>query len=215
MKILELTLPSTNLDSQERLYKETFGFPCTRESETRLSISCGATVLNFIAADRQFYFHYCFLIPPGCVHSIVTFLDDRGFEPLLYEGQRIVDFGNGKAVYFRDGDGNLAEFIQRPSLGHPEQSGFAVTDVIRLNEIGMPAEHPLQFARQLIDQFTIDLVDGGVYRDDFVWCGDFEGVFLIPQIGRNWIPSNRPAEMNPLHVEFRTDAGKFSYTIKI
>ncbi len=215
MKILELTLPSTDLDRQERLYKDTFGFSCTRESETKLRIECGANVLNFVAAKRQFYFHYCFLIPPGCLNSVVDFLDERGLEPLLYEGERLVDFGNGKAVYFWDGDGNLAEFIQRPSLGHPEQTDFAIRDVIRLNEIGMPAENPRQFAEQLIRQFQIDLVEGGIYRDDFVWCGDFEGVFLIPQVGRNWMPANRPAEQNPLNVKFETAAGTFDYTIQI
>lgn len=209
MKILELTLPSSNLDKQEHLFRNVLGFQCSRIDHGQLTIQCGANTLNFVAAERQFCFHYCWLIPPGCLPALIKFLDERNFEPLLYEGERIVDFGNGRAVYFYDADGNLAEFIERPSLGHQTQSTFAIGDVIRLNEIGIPTEDPRQTAAELIDKFKIELVEGAVFRDDFVWCGDFEGVLLLPRVGRNWLPTNKPAELNDLDVRFETAAGPF------
>lgn len=55
---------------------------------------------------------------------------------------------------------------------------------------------PLDFAKELVDKFGIELVEGGIFRKDFVWCGDYEGVVLIPEIGRNWIPCDKPAEAN-------------------
>lgn len=215
MKILELNLPSTNLDAQEMLFRERLGFECKRTAHDRLTIKSGANRLHFTKSDTQYYFHYCFLIPPGCMDSTVAFLDERSFEPLLFNGERIVDFKNGKAVYFYDADGNLAEFIERPSLGHPARSDFKISDVIRLNEIGLPAEEPIAFAKQLIDDYGIEPIGGGLFRDDFVWCGDFEGVLLIPQVGRNWIPCDKAAEINALTVKFETPKGTFEHTVQV
>lgn len=215
MKIVELTLPTTNIDRQQTVFSEILGFPCNRQSESQLSIECGATSLNFTASDRQFYYHYCFLIPPGCIESAIEFLDKRLFEPLPYNEERIVEFGSGRAVYFFDGDGNLAEFIERPSLGHPTQSSFDIRDVIRLNEIGVPSENPKELANELISKYGIDLVGDGVLRDDFVWCGDYEGVFVIPKIGRNWLPCDKPAEPNDLDVVFETNSGQFNYQVRV
>lgn len=215
MKIIELSLPSTHLDSQERLFRDVLGFPCSRPQEERLLVSCGATTLNFLQAERQYYFHYCFLVPPGCLNSVIAFLDEREFQPLFYHGSRIIDFGNGQSVYFYDADGNLAEFIERPMLGHAVQSGFDISDVIRLNEIGMPTDNPLQKAGELIGRFGIELAEDAVKRDDFVWCGDYEGVFLLPAVGRNWIPADKPAEVNALDVRFETSAGQFEYTVSV
>ena len=111
MKIHELTLYSTNLDNQQRVYQERLGFDCNRPDQHRLIISAGETTLNFVHSERQFYYHYCFLVPTGCMDSIGDFLDERDFKALPFQGERIVDFGNGKSVYFLDGDGSIAEFI--------------------------------------------------------------------------------------------------------
>ncbi len=211
MKIIEVTLPSTNIDAQEKCFAEVLGFACERKSSTELSVLCGANLLKFVEARQQFYFHYCFLIPPGCVGSVASFLDERGFRPLLYDGQRIVDFGNGKAVYFRDADGNIAEFIERPSLGYPAQDTFLISDVIRLNEIGIPCDDPIALAKKLIQGFGIALVNDAVFRSDFVWCGDYEGVFLLPKAGRNWMPCDKACEKNSLAVKFETTKGVFDY----
>lgn len=209
MKIHELTLPTTDIDRQEQVYAERLGFPCHRSTEDLLQVDCGATQLRFVSASQQYYYHYCFLVPPGCLGAAADFLDGRGFEPLPFRGKRLVDFSNGTSIYFYDGDRNIAEFIQRPSLGHASQSSFSPADVIRLNEIGIPAQNPRNLAAQLISTYKIDLIDDAPYRDDFIWCGDFEGVFLISKIGRKWMPCDKPAERNPLHVRFETRAGLF------
>ena len=212
MKIIEVTLPTTNIDSQEHCFSKRLGFTCKRKNANELLVHCGGNLINFVRAQRQFYFHYCFLIPPGSLAAAVTFLDERNFQPLLYEGQRIVDFGNGRAVYFWDADGNIAEFIERPSLGHPAQNEFRISDVIQLNEIGMPCENPIAVAEELIQKFGISLVDEAVFRNDFVWCGDYEGVFLLPKIGRNWMPCDKACEKNALSVKFETQKGIFEHT---
>lgn len=212
MKILELTLPSTNLDEQAQFFGELLGFRCNRSERNRLDVQCGANQLSFVSSDHQYYFHYCFLIPPGCLASVEHFLDERGFEPLMYRGNRIVDFANGKSVYFHDADGNLAEFIERPSLAYPIQDNFEISDVIRLNEIGIPVENPINYSTRLINDYGIVPIEEGVFRDDFVWCGDYEGVILLPRIGRNWIPMEKPAEAVQLTMTFETAKGVFEFS---
>lgn len=209
MEILELALPSTNIDAQNRLFSKTLGFPVERISNREIAVACGQTTLRFFSAKQQFLFHYCFLIPPGCLSSLIAFLDRRQFEPLLYSGERTVDFGNGRSVYFWDADGNIAEFIERPSLDFKERTEFSISEVICLNEIGIPSRNPMAFAQQLIAEFGIQPMAGAIWREAFVWCGDFRGVFLIPKLGRSWMPTNKPAEYNPLRVKFRTAEGVF------
>ena len=213
MRILELTLPSTNLSAQAETFGARLGFDVDQLNEDHLRIEAGLTRLNFVRSDRQYPFHYCFLIPPGSILSACQFLDERDFQPLLFNDQRVVDFGNGKAVYFYDGDNNIAEFIERPSLGHPEKLDFSIGDVIRINEIGLPAENPIEQAESLVRRYGIEFATDAVYREDFVWCGDYEGVFLIPRIGRHWMPTEIGAESNELSVRFETVEGQFELNL--
>ncbi|MEZ6097318.1 MAG: hypothetical protein R3C03_24355, partial [Pirellulaceae bacterium] len=211
MKILELTLPSTNLDAQQQVFGGMLGFRNQRVDEQPLEIVVGDSVLRFVSAARQFYFHYSFLIPPGCLDSVAAFLDQQGFSPLPLNGQRMVEFACGTAIYFHDGDQNIAEFIERPSLGHKPIDQFSTAEVIRLNEVGIPAMEPRSFAEQLVQQYGIEPMSGAPNTDDFVWCGDFQGAIIVPRVGRNWIPLEKPAELNELSVKFKTSGGKFEF----
>ncbi len=213
MKIQSVTLPSTNIDAQERLFANTLGFPCSRPSVSALVVHVGASKLIFERSDKQFYFHYCFLIATGDLESAIALLDQSKVDPLLYQGQRIVQFDNGRSVYFHDGDGNLAEFIERPSLGIVSTKTFQADAVICINEMGLPALAPKEYGRQLKDAFAIQCAEEAPWRDDFVWCGDFEGAFVIPVIGRNWIPLNKPAEHNEVKVEFETVSGIHQFAV--
>ncbi len=209
MKIHSLTLSSPRLDAQQSFFADVLGFPVERMQPDLLKVRCGETELCFRAADRSWYYHYCFLIPPGCLAAVIRFLDERELEPLPWQGKRIVDFGNGRAVYFHDADGNVAEFIERPSLGHPEQESFGIQDVIRLNEIGLPCRDPLARGDALVGQYGIRLLGEASRHGNFYWCGDFEGVLLLPRLGRAWMPLDRPCEANPARVDFETPAGRF------
>ena len=64
----------------------------------------------------------------------------------------------------------------------------------------------------LIQKFGISLVDEALFRNDFVWCGDYEGAFLLPKIGRNWMPCDKACEKNALSVKFETQKGIFEHT---
>ena len=209
MEILELTIPSTNIEGQRLLFSQTLGFQVELISNDHIAVSCGNTRLCFVQSGEQFLFHYCFLVPPGCLSSIVSFLDQREFEALHYAGKRVVDFGNGKSVYFYDADGNIAEFIERPSLGMESQAEFTISDVLCVNEIGIPSKNPIDYAQQLIREFGIQPMVDGIWREDFVWCGDFQGVFLVTKLGRNWMPTEKPAQYNPVRVKFKTQEGVF------
>ncbi|MEZ6092960.1 MAG: hypothetical protein R3C03_01800 [Pirellulaceae bacterium] len=134
MKILELTLPSTNLDAQQQVFGGMLGFRNQRVDEQPLGDRSWRQCFAIRFRGPTIYFHYSFLIPPGCLDS-VAFLDQQGFSPLPLNGQRMVEFACGTAIYFHDGDQNIAEFIERPSLDKPIDQ-FSTVEVIRLNEVG-------------------------------------------------------------------------------
>ena len=60
MKILELTLHSTDLDAQRIVYSEKLGMEVVEISNEEIMIKSGMTKLRFRRAEQQFYYHYCF-----------------------------------------------------------------------------------------------------------------------------------------------------------
>ena len=205
MQILELQLFSTNLNAQEEVLGNKLGFPIETK-EDQLIIFCGENKLIFQKSERQFYYHYCFLIPTGSLESAIIFLDEKRFDPVPYEGERIIHFDNGRSVYFYDGDGNIAEFIERPLTNYSEKDTFKIEDVIKLNEIGLPVTSPLDTSEELISKYSIVPLSQETFRDDFCWVGDHHGVILVTKIGRNWMPTQRQAEVNDLAIRY-SDGG--------
>ncbi|NND77621.1 MAG: hypothetical protein HKN39_05510 [Flavobacteriales bacterium] len=201
MQILELQLFSTDLDAQETVYGDRLGFMIER-SKDQLKVFCGENILIFKEGPQQFYYHYCFLIPTGSLESAIEFLNDKRFEAVPYNEERIIHFDNGKSVYFYDGNGNIAEFIERPLTNYPQKNSFEISDVIKLNEIGIPVSNPLDTSEHLMSKYGIVPLTHVAFRDDFCWVGDHHGVFLICKIGRNWMPTQKPAESNDLSVLF-------------
>jgi len=62
------------------------------------------------------YYHFAFLIPESTLFETTSFLQDLDIPILNPFENNIIDFGNGKSVYFHDANNNILEFIDRPSL---------------------------------------------------------------------------------------------------
>lgn len=105
-------------------------------------------------------------------------------------------------IYFFDKDGNIAEFIERPRLGFESDDAFSINQILRINEIGLPVEKPLEYSKILIEKFNLTLSDLDNFGDFFCWTGDHEGVFIVVKKGRNWKPTQLPAEVNDFEIEF-------------
>lgn len=210
MELRQLKLYSKDISAQLNFYKNVLGFEADFFDKNKISISAGKTQLIFEEDKKSnFIYHFAFLIPNQKIEQAIDFLEKKGIELLKRDGEKIIYFGTkenhtGRAIYFFDEDGNIAEFIERASLNFEVDEDFNIHQVIKINEIGMPVDDPMEVSRQLINQYKIQLIDLHHLNDQFCWIGDYNGVFIVVKNGRNWLPTKLAAQSNDFWVEFES-----------
>lgn len=214
MKINKLKLFSTNLNEQLVFYRDLLGFPLIEKTENLIRFQTGKTELIFEKSAKKEFYHFAFLIPTGQLEKSIRFLEKKGIELLRWDGELIAHFKNGRAVYFFDKDGNITEFIERPTLGFESDSEFSIDQILKINEIGLPVETPLEYSKKLVKKFNLTLADQSNFFETFCWAGDYEGVFIVTKIGRNWKPTQLSSVINDFEIEFEESEKVFQIGFK-
>jgi catechol-2,3-dioxygenase len=210
MELRKLKLYSKDISAQFDFYKNVLGLEADFSGENKISITAGSTQLIFEEEKQSnFTYHFAFLIPNQKLEQAIDFLEKKGIELLKRNGEKIIYFGTkenhiGRAIYFFDEDGNIAEFIERESLKFEDKEDFHINQIIKINEIGMPVDNPKVVSRQLINRFNIHLINRNHLNDIFCWVGDYNGVFIVVKNGRNWLPTKLAAQSNDFKVEFES-----------
>ncbi|MEO9966130.1 MAG: hypothetical protein ABJF11_10100 [Reichenbachiella sp.] len=204
MKIEILTLASANLALQQSFYESLIGFQVRHSNSEELMIEAGETKLVFRATKYKPLYHFAFLIPTGSLESAIDLIESKGIKLLPLKGEKIIHFDSGRAIYFYDPEGNIAEFIERPKIDYPKKKSFAVSDVIRINEIGHPVINPLEESAKLLaeDGPGIIPINPSAFRSNFCWIGDHEGAIIVVETGRHWLPTQLPAEFNDFDLTY-------------
>ena len=202
MEIKKLYLYSKDITKQFHFFKNVLGFKVEQLSDDEIMVHSGLNQVYFKNADTDYVYHYAFLIPTGTLQSAIEFLEKKGIELLQYKGKKVIDFSTGQAIYFYDADGNIGEFIERPSLGISSDQPFSIDHVVQLNEIGLPVNDPLAVADILIEEYGIKPVNSQLMREDFCWVGDYNGVLIVTKIGRDWLPTKIPSTPNDFSVHY-------------
>ena len=220
MELRKLKLYSKDISSQFNFYKNVLGFEVDYLEKNKISISAGTTQLILEEEKKSnFIYHFAFLIPNQKLEQAIDFLEKKGLELLQRDGEKIIYFGTkenhtGRAIYFFDEDGNIAEFIERASLNIEVEGDFNIQQIIKINEIGMPVDDPMEVSRQLINQYKIQLIDLHHLNDSFCWVGDYNGVFIVVKNGRNWLPTKLAAQSNDFWVEFESSEEVYEMEFK-
>ena len=97
-------------------------------------------------------------------------------------------WGSARAVYFRDPDENVGEFIARPS-SHAE---------LTLAEVGLPVDDVPAAVAMLQGELGLEPYRGA--GDDFAPVGDEDGLLIVVRVGRKWFPVGVPAGDSPIEV---------------
>ena len=202
MEIKKLTLFSNNLIEQEQFYGNKLGFPTDRINDNRVVINTQENQLIFESSKNNFCYHFAFLIPTGSLESAMDFLKKRNIQLLPFKGSEIIHFNSGRSIYFYDMDGNIAEFIERPTLQYPSINDFSIEQVIKVNEIGLPVKNTLKMANYIVDELGINPINKSEFSNTFCWVGDFNGVIIVVKEGRNWLPTNIPGSTNDFSVVY-------------
>ena len=209
MLIHSLTLESRDPQAQKEFYSDLLGFRSKSETQDLIQLETGSTDLAFRKSESDQFYHFAFMIPQVSLEECMEFVEGKGIELLPFQGHKVVHFDRGRAIYFLDPDGNIAEFIERPNAKRKKSGPFTIDEVVRLNEIGFPSLDTLAKADELIEKYGIEPIAKQRFDEEFCWVGDFEGVVLVPSLGRGWLPTGRKAVENSFEIEFQTAKGTF------
>lgn len=217
MKIREITLFTNKLSSQLHFYKNILGFEILEENNEKFAFQVGHTRMKFEASQENSIYHYCFLIPSNQLQAAIKWLSQR-LDIIKIEGNRMIqnfESWNADSIYFYDGAGNIAEFIVRYDLKNETTSQiFDLSQIIGLNEIGMPTKDVKKINQELEQQLNSKFWKGDLER--FGTNGTQEGLFLLVnnELKKDWFPTDLETEASPFlgifevenylyHLEFR------------
>jgi hypothetical protein len=207
MIITYLELPTSDLVAQRDFYSQVLELPVDLSAE-RLKVIAWKTTLVFTQAAPDFEgaYHFAFNIPENQFQAAKAWLSGR--IPLLRNeaGQDEYDFTNwnAHAFYFKDAAGNILEFIARHDLPNGVNGPFNSQQILQVSEIGLPAEDVVTFANHLCSQLGLQLFRTDQPDKGFTPVGDDNGLFILPVVGRLWLPTHNPgipARLLPVRVK--------------
>jgi len=199
MKIREITLFTNKLSDQKDFYKNSLGFEVLEEDKDEFSVQIGYSKLSFKKSMKNYKYHYCFLIPSNKLDESIDWLNKR-LNIIKIEGNRITqkfESWNAKSVYFYDGSGNLAEFIVRYDLRNERPEKFDLSQILCVNEIGMPTTNVERLNSELEHRLNSKFWKGDLKR--FGTNGTQNGLFLLVNndVKKNWFPTELETESSP------------------
>lgn len=215
MKIKKLRLGSKNLQKLQEFYADILGFELELASAGEINVKAGFTQLVFSEKlESPELYHYAFLIPTGSLEAAIKYVESREIELLTYKGNKVIHFDTGRSIYFFDADGNIAEFIERPSLSYPSKQTFDVCDVICVNEIGLPVSNTLDTSQELMTNHNIQPINPKAWNEYFCWVGDHEGAVIVVKERRHWMPTEIPAVINDFEIAFEENNTSMNFKCK-
>ena len=143
MKIKKLKLYTKRLELEKEFYSKTLGFEVIENNSNSFTLKVGWSELTFEKSEKDYKYHYCFLIPRNKLSEALDWMENRIQIIEIEKGKKIQWFEdwNANSFYFYDASGNIAEFIVRHDLENESDSEFKVSDILCLNEIGLPVSN--------------------------------------------------------------------------
>ena len=210
MKISELTLYTSDIQSIKNLYSKILGFEIINENRDEVSFQTGSTVLIFKSTEgiNPFY-HYAFNIPSNKIEEAKQFFESKVSFLKESDGNIIVDFKNwhAKSLYFLDPAGNIVEFIARFDLNENSDEPFSLSQTLSVSEIGIVTRNVPALKKLLIEKFDVKDFVKSVNSDTFSAMGDDNGLFIVAVDNRNWYPTQISSQIFPFSVKFINNSG--------
>ncbi len=212
MKIKKLVLYTDKLGLEKKLYSQTLGFEIIKSNSNSFTLKIGWSELTFKKTAREYKYHYCFLIPSNTLDQAMKWMEKRIAIIDIENGRKIQRFEswNADSFYFYDAGGNIAEFIVRHELKNPINSDFDISDVLCVNEIGMPTKNIEKTNNELQKHFGTKFWKGDKKR--FGTNGSPEGLFLLPnyELKDIWFPTSIKLKPVPFDVQFENDGEQYN-----
>lgn len=216
MKITNLTLEATHLDTVIEFYQNTLGLPLIHQTEKEVTFRAGATELTFKKTENSVApYHFAFNIATNHLAQAIVWAKENSIELLPSPKNEIIthfDTWLAQSIYFWDKNGNLLEFIAREDVQLEKEVAFIPSEILNISEIGLVVENPIQTAEAINAQIGTVFFDKTTPLPEFCAIGDDEGLLVLVSPIRNWYPTQQLAHKSAATIQI--EVNKNSHTIQ-
>ena len=216
MKITRLKLFTHKLDLEKEFYTHTLGFTLIDETSNSFTLKIGWSKLTFEKSEKEHTYHYCFLIPSNKLDEGIKWLKERVEIVDIDNGRKtqVFESWNAESFYFFDKSGNIAEFIVRYDLKNEIESKFDISQVLCVNEIGLPTKNVSETNSFLEEKLKTKFWKGDL--KNFGTNGTQEGLFLIPNYKTkdSWFPTSVKIKPEPFEAIIENGNAKYFIAYK-
>lgn len=212
MHIQEVILKTASISRTRLFYHKTLELQIIKETEEAISFQVGKTVLTFeLTKDNKPFYHIAFNITNNRFSDSFEWMEQK-LDILPFEGNvpiAVYPNWNAESFYFYDNNGSILEFIVRFDLPYHSKQVFSSNDLLEISEVGIVVDNVATEAEKISNQYNVPYFKKGPRSSDFIAMGDDNGLVLLSQPGRHWVPTNKPAQHFP--VTIKTDDRAISF----
>jgi len=197
MQIQELILKTASISRTRLFYNKTLELSIIKEAADTISFKVGKTILTFEKAENEKpYYHIAFNIINNRFSDSFEWIEQK-LDILPFENNipiAVYPDWNAESFYFYDNNGSILEFIVRFDLPYHSTEPFSIKDLVEVSEIGVVVDDVKKTAEELTEKYKIPYFKKGPMLHDFIAMGDDEGLILLSQHTRPWVPTNKLAQ---------------------
>jgi catechol-2,3-dioxygenase len=218
MKFHRVALHTNHLTALQAFYSSILELPVKKDKHQLIIPLNSSELVLWQTNHLQPFYHFAINIPSNKIEEARNWLKTK-VELLWMNDYKsdVADFKNwhAKSVYFFDPAGNIVELISRFDLDDAVDEKFSSKLFDCISEIGIVFNEN-EFDQQtgeLMEKFGLNYFSKQPPLKQFRAIGDDEGLFIIVPENRNWYPTNKPAEIYPMQIEFEEDGKRFTLNI--
>src|SRR5437773_4033635 len=215
MQVKKLVLKTAFLKTLLEFYSSVLELPVQPFDEKEITIKIGSTDLVFSETKQaEPFYHIAINIPANKIEEARTWLSNKLKLLRIAEYKSdIADFVNwrAKSVYFYDPAGNILELIARFDLDNDQTDAFSSKQFLSISEVGLVFNQDNFESRTtaLLKKYSLEYFRKQPPLPQFRAIGDDEGLFIVVPEQRNWYPTDKPAGIFPMSVEFENDGREY------
>jgi hypothetical protein len=219
MTIKKLALQTAFLQTLKEFYSSILELPVQVQDKKEILIKIGNSDLIFTETNNSGpFYHFAINIPANKIEEAKDWIHNK-VKLLWMEDYKsdIADFINwhAKSIYFYDPAGNILELIARFDLNNESDDSFSSNQFLSINEVGLVFDQENFEGRttELQNLYSLSYFSKQPPLPQFRAIGDDEGLFVIVPEHRNWYPTDKPAGILPMKVEFENEGRKYRLEI--